>query len=64
MHLNWKNQYCQNVYTARGNLQIQCNYTDPTPRVMKMKNKQTNKKPKWDFVVVQSLSYIQLFATQ
>ena len=44
MHLNWKNQYCQNVYTARGNLQIQCNCTDPTPRVMKMKNKQTNKK--------------------
>ena len=23
--LDWKNQYCQNDYTAHGNLQIQCN---------------------------------------
>ena len=25
MFLDWKNQYCQNDYTAPGNLQIQCN---------------------------------------
>ena len=23
--LDWKNLYCQNDYTAKGNLQIQCN---------------------------------------
>ena len=25
MLLDWKNQYCQNDYTAQDNLQIQCN---------------------------------------
>ena len=25
MFVDWKNQYCQNDYTAQGNLQIQCN---------------------------------------
>ena len=25
MFLDWKNQYCQNVYTTESNLQIQCN---------------------------------------
>ena len=25
MFLDWKNQYCQNDYTAQSNLQIQCN---------------------------------------
>ena len=25
MLLDWKNKYCQNDYTAQGNLQIQCN---------------------------------------
>ena len=23
--LDWKNQYCENDYTTKGNLQIQCN---------------------------------------
>ena len=25
MPMNWKNHYCQNDYTAQGNLQIHCN---------------------------------------
>ena len=25
MFLDWKNQYCENDYTAKSNLQIQCN---------------------------------------
>ena len=25
MFLDWKNQYCENDYTAQSNLQIQCN---------------------------------------
>ena len=25
MFLDWKNQYCENVYTTQSNLQIQCN---------------------------------------
>ena len=25
MFLDWKNQHCENDYTAQGNLQIQCN---------------------------------------
>ena len=26
MFLDWKNQYCENDYTAQSNLQIQCNF--------------------------------------
>ena len=37
MLLNWKNQYFQNGYNGRGNLEIQCNCIDPTLRVTKMK---------------------------
>ena len=39
MLLNWKNQYFQNGYNGRGNLEIQCNCIDPTLRVTKMKKK-------------------------
>ena len=30
MFLNWKNQHCQNDYTSKGNLQIQCNLFQTT----------------------------------
>ena len=31
--LNWKNQCCQNDYTSKGNLQIQCNLYQTTNRI-------------------------------
>ena len=30
MFLDWKNQHCENEYTTKGNLQIQCNLYEIT----------------------------------
>ena len=32
--LNWKNQYCENDYTAQSNLQIQCNPNQTTNGIL------------------------------
>ena len=34
MLLDWKNQYCENDYTTRSNLQIQCNSYQTTDGVL------------------------------
>ena len=34
MLLDWKNQYCENDYTTRSNLQIQCNSYQITDGVL------------------------------
>ena len=37
--LDWKNQYCENDYTAQSNLQIQCNPYQTTTGIFHRKNK-------------------------
>ena len=43
MFLDWKNQYCENVYTTQSNLQIQCNPYQITNGIF-LKNQKKNLK--------------------
>ena len=36
MFLDWKNQYCQNDYTTKNNLQIQCNPYEITNSILNL----------------------------
>ena len=46
MFVDWKNQYCENEYTTKSNLQIQCNPYQTTNSIFhrtKIKNKKKGK---------------------